>query len=533
MRGVLLAERFRIDEWLGAGGMGQVWSAQDVRMRRNVAVKVVHPQYGTVEADAETRARFEREVQLAGRLSHPNIVTVHDWGEVLVDERRTLFLVMELVDGESVDRRLKRCLPPWPEAVCWAAQTADALHAAHREGVVHRDVKPANVLITPEGDVKVVDFGVAKFMGETLGARRLTTTGSRIGTLSYMSPEQAEGHRDINHSSDLYSLGCLLYDAVTGRPPFVDARNRDWVVAQSHTEETPEAPSVHAKDIPAELDDLILHLLAKKPEDRPADAADVHETLCGILVDHALTPDGEYFLADTRLGHAHSITRRVVTRTRRAWQATAWQDQPDVVLEAARAEADKRRSEAADQADALLARAAAEIRDRHEQARRETAETMRSAGERCDALVTAAEEQLEKAKLKAKNMVSEANSEAVRIRIAAVKKAEGLMQEAGQKRATLIQEAEELRAEALRYSKNTAEESRRELEILARRREDIGAEATRVQDVLEALESFKIPSATAATSESTEARTEVTEEIPEYPHPHLHPRKKPGRHRAD
>src|SRR4051812_2137470 len=143
--------------------MGRVWAAQDERMRRDVAVKIVHPQYGMDEV--ETRARFRREVQLAGLLAHQNIVTVHDWGETTVDGRPTLFFVMELVKGQPLDRRLKESTPAWPLAVGWGAQIAEALRAAHRAGVVHRDIKPANALLTPDGTVKVLDFGVAKFMG--------------------------------------------------------------------------------------------------------------------------------------------------------------------------------------------------------------------------------------------------------------------------------------------------------------------------------------------------------------------------------
>ncbi|MFJ2716014.1 serine/threonine-protein kinase [Streptomyces sp. NPDC087437] len=167
----LLAERYRISHLLGSGGMGQVWAARDARMGRDVAVKVVHPEYSPDEAGAQ--ARFEREVQLIGRLSHRNVVTVHDWGEAQVGERRTLFLVMELVPGGPLSRRLKGPPPPWPFAAGWAAQIAEALQAAHSQGIVHRDIKPANALLMPDGTVKVLDFGVAKFMGDTISAREL------------------------------------------------------------------------------------------------------------------------------------------------------------------------------------------------------------------------------------------------------------------------------------------------------------------------------------------------------------------------
>ncbi|MFG2463875.1 protein kinase [Streptomyces canus] len=311
----VVAGRFRITGLLGSGGMGQVWAAEDVRMRRDVAVKVVHPQHGMGEA--ETQARFQREVQLAGRLCHQNIVTVHDWGEVDVDGgRETLYLVMELVRGVPLGKRLKDGVLPWALAVAWAAQIAQALDAAHRQGVVHRDIKPANVLLTDEGTVKVLDFGVAKFMGETVEARDLTVTGAPLGSPMYMSPEQAQGLREIDHRSDLYSLGCLLYHAVTGRPPFTSAT--PWAVLRMQIEDKPVPPAARRYGIPAPLDDLILRLLAKNPEDRPDSAAAVHETLATILVEHALMPrDGDALdIIEPELGHALAVSGRFLTAAR-------------------------------------------------------------------------------------------------------------------------------------------------------------------------------------------------------------------------
>ncbi|MFH8465464.1 protein kinase [Streptomyces sp. NPDC017991] len=335
MQGVLLAERFRIGDRLGAGGSGQVWAAQDERMRREVAVKVVHPQYGMDEA--ETQARFQREVQLAGRLSHQNIVTVHDWGEVSVDGRSTLFLVMELVRGVSLHRRFKESTPSWPLAAGWAAQIAEALHAAHRQGVVHRDIKPANALLRPDGTVKVLDFGVAKFMGDTLGARALTVTGTPLGSPAYMSPEQVEGDREIDHRSDLYSLGCLLYHAVAGRQPFTGTNQ--WAVLRKQREAVPEPPAAYVEGLPAPLNDLILRLLAKRPGDRPADAATVYEALSTLLVDHAVTEPGVNLLEAVQLGHKHSVSGMIL---RRSWEflEEARADASRIVTEARRVEAE-------------------------------------------------------------------------------------------------------------------------------------------------------------------------------------------------
>ena len=307
----VLAGRFRITGLLGSGGMGRVWAAQDERMRRDVAVKVVHPQYGMDET--ETRARFQREVQLAGLLAHQNIVTVHDWGETTVDGRPTLFFVMELVKGQSLDRRLKESTPAWPLAAGWTAQIAEALHAAHREGVVHRDIKPANALLTPHGTVKVLDFGVAKFMGETMSVHGLTATGTLLGSPPYMSPEQAEGVRELDHRSDLYSLGCLLYHAVAGRPPFMSGN--PLAVLRMQVDDAPVAPGEVVKGLPGALNDLILSLLAKDPDSRPADAAAVCETLITLLTDHAATEPGENLLDLAPLGHNDSVPGRILRRT--------------------------------------------------------------------------------------------------------------------------------------------------------------------------------------------------------------------------
>ncbi|WP_369258385.1 protein kinase [Streptomyces sp. R35] len=332
MQGVLLAERFRISDRLGAGGVGQVWAAQDERMRREVAVKVVHPQYGMDEA--ETHARFQREVQLAGQLSHRNIVTVHDWGEVSVDGRPTLFLIMELVQGVPLHRRLKESMPAWPLAAGWAVQIAEALHVAHRQGVVHRDIKPANALLTPDGTVKVLDFGVAKFMGDTIGARELTVTGTPLGSPPYMSPEQTEGDREIDHRSDLYSLGCLLYHAVTGRPPFTGTNQ--WAVLRQHMEAIPKPPAAYVEGLPVPLNDLILGLLAKRPENRPADAATVYEALSTLLADHAVTEPGGSILGVTQLGDSHSMSGLIL---KRAWELRAEAERTVAEAEKLKAEA--------------------------------------------------------------------------------------------------------------------------------------------------------------------------------------------------
>ncbi|MCX5332343.1 serine/threonine-protein kinase [Streptomyces sp. NBC_00140] len=419
----VIAGRFRITELLGSGGVGQVWSAQDERMRRDVAVKIVSPHY--FRDEAETQARFEREVRLAGQLLHQNIVTVHDWGEVVLDDRRrTLYLVMELVRGVGLDKRLKEPTPTsWLLAVGWAVQIAQALDAAHRQEIVHRDIKPENVLLTPEGTVKVLDFGVAKFMGETRTARNLTVTGKWLGSVNYMSPEQAWGVRKIDHRTDLYSLGCLLYHAVTGRPPFIS--DVELAVLRMHMEDTPVAPATRVEGLPAALDDLILSLLAKNPEDRPQDAAAVRDALSTILVDQVVTLPADDILTLAQLGHAHSITGRILHKSWELWQETerhsaarrdAADSQAAAVLVGARAEAEKLVTEALRQAEETLA-----------DARRTAAEE--SAAQLAEAARTA-EDVLDKASVEARSTTETAVAEAARIRAEAERWAEQVRAEA-------------------------------------------------------------------------------------------------------
>ncbi|MET9787578.1 protein kinase [Streptomyces canus] len=446
MQGVLLDERFRIGHRLGAGAMGQVWAAQDERMRRDVAVKVVHPQYGMDEA--ETQARFQREVQLAGRLAHQNIVTVHDWGEVSVDSRSTLYLVMELVHGVPLHRRLKESTPPWPMAVGWAAQIAEALHAAHGQDVVHRDIKPANALLTPGGTVKVLDFGVAKFMGETIGAHELTVTGTPVGSPSYMSPEQAEGDRAIDHRSDLYSLGCLLYHAVTGQPPFTGSSQ--WSVLLKQMQGVPEPPSARVEGLPASLNDLILNLLAKRPDDRPADAAAVCEALSSLLADHVVTESDAGVLDLTQLGYTHSVAGRILNRARElfhwterhsAIQREGARAEADEILRRAHRDADQHRSSALSESDATRHEAEKVLAE----ARQEAEATIEIAEELvADARADAgkvAEEILDKASEDARSVTRSATEAAERIRQEAEAEIEQL-------RAYAVAEAEEIRTKA-------------------------------------------------------------------------------------
>ncbi|MEW2249490.1 protein kinase [Streptomyces sp. NPDC006975] len=251
----LLADRYELQELLGRGAMGEVWRACDHLLGRPVAVKLLH---AAEEEDAE---RFRLEAQIAAQLNHPNVVAMYDFGA----HHDQPHLVMELIDGWNLaqERSLRRVLPP-AEAAAITAQAAAGLCAAHQQGVVHRDVKPANVMLTTDRTVKITDFGIARFAEEA--ASSLTATGKIIGTADYLAPERALG-RPAQPASDVYSLGCVLYELLTGRPPFSGATS--LAVVQQHVSATPTPPHRLRPDIPQPLSGYVLHMLAKDPAQRP------------------------------------------------------------------------------------------------------------------------------------------------------------------------------------------------------------------------------------------------------------------------
>ncbi|ORT60530.1 serine/threonine-protein kinase [Streptomyces sp. CB03238] len=260
--------RYRLIRRLGSGGFGTVWEARDTRMQRPVALKVADQ-----EGSPEHAERFLGEALTAGGLNHPHIVTVHDYGVAESGGRQRLYLVMELVDGEPLDAVLRRGLPPLSQALTWVEHICAALAAAHDRGVVHRDVKPANVLVQADGRAKLVDFGIAKSP-----AQERTRTDPRIviGTLAYTAPERFAGIT-ADPRSDLYAVGCLLAELCTGRPPFPGSSL--GAMRQQHTQ-TPPAPLRSLRpDLPAELDDLVLQLLSKNPGERPQRADEVRDLL--------------------------------------------------------------------------------------------------------------------------------------------------------------------------------------------------------------------------------------------------------------
>ncbi|USQ89878.1 serine/threonine-protein kinase (plasmid) [Streptomyces phaeoluteigriseus] len=259
----VIAGRYELERLLGRGGMGEVWAARDGVMERFVAVKLLQPHLGTAEGEE----LFFREARTAGALSHPGIVTVHDLGR---DGDGTLYLVMENVPGRNLGVVLKDGLPPVADVLAWTAQTAAALHAAHTVRILHRDLKPANLMLTPSGSVKILDFGIARYIST------LTVASRVVGTVAYMPPERLLG-KVGDARGDLYSLGCVLYELLTGRTPFGDLDTPALMYAHVHT--PPAPPSSHRPGLSPHLDALLAELLAKNPDDRPASAAKVRDCL--------------------------------------------------------------------------------------------------------------------------------------------------------------------------------------------------------------------------------------------------------------
>ncbi|MFD3309945.1 PQQ-binding-like beta-propeller repeat protein [Streptomyces sp. NPDC058694] len=259
----VIAGRYELERLLGRGGMGEVWAARDGVMERGVAVKLLQPHLGTAEGEE----LFFREARTAGALSHPGIVTVHDLGR---DGDGTLYLVMENVPGRNLGVVLKDGLPSVADVLAWTAQAADALHAAHTVRIVHRDLKPANLMLTPAGSVKILDFGIARYIST------LTIASRVVGTVAYMPPERLLG-KVGDARGDLYALGCVLYELLTGRTPFGDLDTPALMYA--HVNTPPAAPSSHRPGLSPHLDALLAELLAKDSGDRPASAANVRDRL--------------------------------------------------------------------------------------------------------------------------------------------------------------------------------------------------------------------------------------------------------------
>ncbi|HEY5218614.1 MAG TPA: serine/threonine-protein kinase, partial [Gemmatimonadaceae bacterium] len=270
-----LADHYRIERELGAGGMARVYLAEDLKHHRKVAIKVLHADL----AQALGAVRFLREVEIAARLTHPHVLALYDSGAA--DD--VLYYVMPYVEGESLRARLAReGALPISETCRIIRDVADGLAYAHRHGVVHRDVKPENILLS-DGHALVADFGVAKAVSDvasTLGGTvrtTLTTAGMTLGTPTYMSPEQAAADPQVDSRADLYALGVVAYEMLTGRPPFVGATMQQILAA--HVTEVPDPVAKRRASIPAPVAAIVMQCLEKNPADRPRNA----ESLIAVL----------------------------------------------------------------------------------------------------------------------------------------------------------------------------------------------------------------------------------------------------------
>jgi serine/threonine protein kinase len=262
---------YEVGEFLAAGTVGNVFQARHRATGRPAVVKFLQADSARTP---EVQRRFVREVAVAEKLNHPNIVRHYDCG--LAEDQ--IYFAMELVDcGTLKEVLLRRSKLPWREAVECAIQIAAALDHAHKLGVIHRDLKPANLFLSADGHVKVGDFGLARDLNST----RITMDGHTVGTVRYMPPEQIYGDAVLTGAADLYALGCILFEMVVGLPAF-DGTNL-MAIFEAHLHKQPTPPATLVRDCPPDLSDLILRLLAKKPDDRPQSAAEVQAALVDIL----------------------------------------------------------------------------------------------------------------------------------------------------------------------------------------------------------------------------------------------------------
>jgi eukaryotic-like serine/threonine-protein kinase len=278
-RGTIFAGRYRLERKLGGGGMADVWLAEDQELGRKVAIKMLHDRYAN---DTQFVERFRREATHAAGLSHPNVVSIFDRGEA----GGSYFIVMEYVEGRTLKELIVTRGPcPVPVAISYVRQVLAALRYAHRNGIVHRDIKPHNVLVDHEGRVKVADFGIAR-----AGSSQMTEAGSIIGTAQYLSPEQARG-APVDESSDLYSTGILLFELLTGKVPFTGETPVE--IAMKHLSQVPPAPSSIRSEVPHDLDLVVLRALAKEPADRYRSAKEMDRDLELVGRGDAVGPETE------------------------------------------------------------------------------------------------------------------------------------------------------------------------------------------------------------------------------------------------
>jgi serine/threonine-protein kinase len=267
VKGKVFASRYEIRERLGVGGMAEVYSAWDNRLNRKVAIKILHPSYAQEPGFV---ARFRREAQAAANLNHPNIVNIYDWGA----ENSTYFIVMEHLAGKTLKQLINDRAPfSDKEIIRISLQVASALGYAHQQGTIHRDIKPDNIIVSPEGNIKVTDFGIAR---STTATVTQTQTGSILGSAHYLSPEQAQGNQ-VGAVSDLYSLGIVMYEMATGKVPFEGENPVTVALKQVH--QAPLPPTQFNANLGSNLENVIVKLISKNPADRYQSSAELDEDL--------------------------------------------------------------------------------------------------------------------------------------------------------------------------------------------------------------------------------------------------------------
>jgi predicted Ser/Thr protein kinase len=302
---------YQVLELLGRGGMGEVYSAEDTRLRRKVAIKVLP---AAMAAEPERRRRFEREAQAIAALNHPGIVTIYS----VEHEGGVAFLTMELVEGKTLADIVPEGGMPLAQFLKIAVPLADAVHAAHEKGILHRDLKPGNVMVTPQGRVKVLDFGLAKLARDSAlvmqAGPHTTSDGQIIGTLFYMAPEQAEG-KPVDHRADIFALGVMLYELAVGLRPFAGETNVS--VLTSLLRDTPKPLTEIRHDLPPVLSEILQRCMEKDPEKRYSSAAALRadlEALGGQSVLRAPAP---------RWAYAASAAMLVLTTSSLWWALTS------------------------------------------------------------------------------------------------------------------------------------------------------------------------------------------------------------------
>src|SRR6195256_1227898 len=295
-------KRYVIKRKLGSGGMADVYLAEDQELGRRVALKLLNDRHA---ADEQFVERFRREAQSAAGLNHPNIVSIFDRGRA----EGTYYIAMEYLDGRTLKELLVRNGPtPIPIAIDYARQILGALAFAHRNGIIHRDIKPHNIVVGGDGRLKVTDFGIARS-----GTSQMTEAGSIVGTAQYLSPEQARG-APVDPRSDLYSLGIVLYEMLTGNVPFTG--DTPVEIAMKHLSQIPEPPSKQRPDVPHDLDAVVMRALAKEPDQRYGSTEEMDADLARVARGVAVAPETEEAMTQVLSGVGAPSAQTMITRPR-------------------------------------------------------------------------------------------------------------------------------------------------------------------------------------------------------------------------